>query len=123
MKIIKYLIFAAVFFLQGCASSPSSITDEKFQTAQGKVWIRHEEEWDEILLLDDDGTFYYYYPDAGNAVDDYDLCDTYEFSESDESLHLHCNGAGSIDIVRVKELNEKELKLDFNGEIRTFQIK
>ncbi len=123
MKNIKYLIFAVVCFLQGCASSSDSITDDKFQTAQGKAWIRHEEEWEETLLLDNDGTFYYYYPDAGNAVDDYDLCDTYEFRESDQSVHLHCNGAGIVDIVRVKELSEKELKLDFNGEIRTFQIK
>lgn len=120
---MKYLILSG-FLLQGCVpSNDSTITDKQFQTIQGKEWTRHNEEWDETLLFDDDGKFYYYYPDAGNAVDDYDLCDTYDYDETDGSIHLNCEGTEIIDVLKVKELDEDILKLDFNGEIREFQKK
>ena len=118
----KIAIFMMMIILSGC-SSADKLSDKDVKMIQEKPWVRPMEEYSEELILDKKGAFYYYDSTSGNAVDDYDLCDSYTIDQQKKEVHLHCDGSELVDTIGIKKVSKQELVLDFAGKERKFTPK
>lgn len=82
----------------------------------------------EFIYFSKEGLFSYYYG-VGNAVDDYDLCDSYIFNKETKIINFNCPTegiseetlSGIIDEITVKLVTKNRLILIFNEEERVFE--
>ena len=86
------------------------------------VWTRDGEHDTETLRFGSDGSFHYSCA-CGNPVNDSDLCEGYRFDAKNGVITLSCleETDDMITEIRLVKCDEKELQLDFDGEIRVFQ--
>ena len=70
-------------------------------------WTRDAEHDTETIRFSEDGGFVYYCG-CGNPVNDSDLCEGYIYDDE------------MITVIKIVKCDEKELHLDFDGEVRIF---
>lgn len=131
-----YLIITLVtLFILGCIFifiEYTNYTKEDYKYLTNINWQRdyyYSGEYidQEFIYFGKDGSFSYYYA-VGNAVDDYDLCDSYIFNEKTKNISLSCPSEGIpeetingiIDEIIVKSVTRNKLILIFEGEERVF---
>ena len=115
----KYIIFLSCVlllctFFTGCQNnSKYPFTDIS--------WIREVEQDMETIRFGADGSFSYSCS-CGNPVNDSDLCDGYSYDDDTKMITLECYEITEemITTIKVVKCDEKELHLDFDGEIRIF---
>ena len=123
MKKIIVLILIAVF-LTGCGNSKEKLqkTDYSEYLFSDTVWTRNGENDIETIVFKSDGRFSYYCS-CGNPVNDSDLCESYIYNDKNKEIKLDCfeTTEETITNIKILEMTEEVLELDFNGEIRKFE--
>ena len=86
------------------------------------IWTRENEHDVETIIFKSDGSFSYSCA-CGNPINDSDLCENYTYNNETKEIKFDCieTTEEMITNVKVVEISENVLKLDFNGEIRIFE--
>ena len=106
----------------GCKAKKEKETEYSDYLFTDVVWTRDSGHDIETLVFKADGSFRYYCA-CGNSVNDSDLCDSYVYNDETKEIKFDCFETTNEMITKIKilELSENVLKLDFNGEIRKFE--
>ena len=109
-----FLLMVCLCFLTGCGKEEAGFTDIS--------WTRDTEADTETIFFGSDGSFHYFCG-CGNPVNDADLCEGYTYDEKSGSIMLDCfeTTEEMVTEIRVVSFDKNRLKLDFDGEIRTFE--
>ena len=85
------------------------------------AWTREAGQDMETIRFGADGSFSYSCS-CGNPVNDSDLCDGYSYDDETKMITLDCYEITDemVTTIKLVKYDEKELHLDFNGEIRIF---
>ena len=73
----------------------------------------------ETIYFTEDGKFGYYCS-CGSPVDYYDLCDSYKYDQETNTIKLQCLPGVKVDKLKILEVTDTKLVLDFEGEKREF---
>ena len=123
MKKIVILMFV-VLFLTGCGETKEKEVKKDYSEYlfSDVVWTRDGGNDIETLVLKSDGSFRYYCS-CGNPVNDSDLCESYTYNDETKEIKFDCFEITEEMITNIKivEMSEDVLELDFNGEIRRFE--
>ena len=87
-------------------------------------WVRDAENDVETIRFGTDGSFRYSCA-CGNPVNDADLCEGYTYDEDTKTISLNFieqTEEETASQIVVKSCDGKTLVLDFNGDVRTFQL-
>ena len=86
-------------------------------------WVRDSGHDIETIRFAADGSFYYSCA-CGNPVNDADLCEGYTYHEETREFTLDYMEPTEdmVTTIQLVQLSDDVLELDFNGEIRTFEI-
>ena len=116
------IVLLAVIFLFGCAKGKDKKIDYSEYLFTDVSWTRDTEYDIETLRFNSDGRFTYYCA-CGNPVNDSDLCDGYTYNDEKKEIKLECFEITEEMVTNIKivEMSEDVLELDFNGEIRKFE--
>ena len=122
MKRIMILFMVVVMFLTSCGETKEQEIDYSAYLFTDVIWTRDNGHDIETIIFHADGSFRYYCA-CGNPVNDSDLCESYEYDDNTKEIKLDCfeTTEDTITSIKIVELSEDILKLDFNGEIRTFE--
>ena len=120
-KIIIIMLFATIF-LTGGAKEQTKQVDYSEYLFTNKNWTRDSGYDIETIKFKSDGSFTYYCS-CGNPVNDSDLCDGYIYNDENQEIKLECFEITEEMVTNIKivEMSEDVLELDFNGEIRKFE--
>ena len=122
----KNVIILMLFglFLTGCVDEKTKIQEKDYSEYlfTDVSWTRDTEHDIETLRFNSDGRFTYYCA-CGNPVNDSDLCDGYIYNDENQEIKLECFEITEEMVTNIKivEMSEDVLELDFNGEIRKFE--
>ena len=122
----KYIIILMLvgLFLTGCndKKEKTQVKDYSEYLFTDVSWTRDGGNDIETIVFKSDGWFSYYCS-CGNPVNDSDLCESYIYNDKNKEIKLDCfeTTEDTITSIKIVELSEDILKLDFNGEIRTFE--
>lgn len=85
-------------------------------------WTRSTEGDTEYIYFSSEGDFSYSCA-CGNPVNDSDLCEGYTYDEEKKGITLRCfeTTEDMVTTIIVKKYDKDSIKLDFDGEIRTFK--
>ena len=121
-KIIIIMLFATIF-LTGCSKEQTKQVDYSEYLFTNKNWTRDSGYDIETIKFKSDGSFTYYCS-CGNPVNDSDMCETYTYNDKTKEIKLDCfeTNEETITTIKIKEFTNETLELDFNGEIRKFEI-
>jgi plastocyanin len=86
-------------------------------TITSKSWSREGKNDTETIVFGKDGHFTYYCS-CGNAVDNFDLCDSYNYNNKEKKIKVNCHTKNKTIIL--KKATEYELVLEIDGEERIF---
>ena len=122
----KNIIFLMllVLLLTGCGA-----TKEKTQKKDYSEYLFTDVSWTrdggndiETIVFKSNGRFTYYCS-CGNPVNDSDLCESYTYNDKTKEIKLECFETTDEMVTKIKVVNVSEdvLELDFNGEIRKFE--
>lgn len=120
--LLVLVIVCAMIFL-GCTKEEKK--DEPVDYSQYSFtdisWTRDAEQDIETIRFGADGHFTYYCS-CGNPVNDSDLCEGYTYDDETKTITLDCleETDEMVTSIKVVKYDEKELQLDFDGEIRIF---
>ena len=120
--LLVLVIVCAMIFL-GCTKEEKK--DEPVDYSQYSFtdisWTRDAEQDIETIRFGADGHFTYYCS-CGNPVNDSDLCEGYTYDDETKTITLDCleETDEMVTSINVVKYDEKELQLDFDGEIRIF---
>ena len=125
-KIISLLalILVCVMIFAGCGKSEKkekeNVDYSKYSFTDGS-WTRDAENDIETIRFGADGSFTYYCS-CGNPVNDSDLCDGYTYDDATKTIELDCFETTDemVTVIKVVKCDDKELHLDFDGDIRVF---
>lgn len=118
------LILVSVMMFVGCGKAEKKEDEKtdysKYSFTDGS-WTRDAENDIETIRFGADGSFTYYCS-CGNPVNDSDLCDGYTYDDASKTITLDCFETTDemVTVIKVVKCDEKELHLDFDGEIRVF---
>lgn len=87
----------------------------------GKTWTREGDGDTEVLAFNNNGHFTYYCM-CGNPVYDSDIYEDYIYNEEENIVTLVSNSSANTRTIKIISYSETELKLDFDGDIRTFGL-
>ena len=112
------VLLLVVLFLTGCKDKKIDYSKYSFTNVN---WIRNTEYDTENIRFKSDGRFSYFC-DCGNPVNDADLCESYTYDEKTNEIKLDCfeTTEETVETIKIVEVTEEILRLDFNGEIREF---
>ena len=124
MKKNIIILMLVGLFLTGCGDTKEKIQGKDY----GKylftdvIWIRDSEHDIETIIFHADGSFSYSCA-CGNAVNDSDLCESYVYNDKTKEIKFECfeTTEDMITNVKIVEMSEDILELDFHGEIRKFE--
>ena len=121
----KFIILMLVgLFLTGCGDTKEKIQEKDYSEYlfSDVVWTRDGGNDIETLIFKSDGSFSYYCS-CGNPVNDSDLCESYAYDEETSEIILDCfeTTEEMVTNIKIVEISEDVLELDFNGEIRKFE--
>ena len=116
------MLFATIF-LTGCSKEQTKQVDYSEYLFTNKNWTRDSGYDIETIKFKSDGSFTYYCS-CGNPVNDSDMCETYTYNDKTKEIKLDCfeTTEETITTIKIKEVTNETLELDFNGEIRKFEI-
>ena len=110
--------------LTGCGETKENIQEKDYSEYlfSDVRWTRDGENDIETLILKSDGSFSYYCS-CGNSVNDSDLCESYTYNDETKEIKFDCFETTDemVTSIKVVEVSEDILVLDFNGEIRKFK--
>ncbi len=118
------LFFVIIVLFAGCnktlKTNNSSVDYSKYSFVNTS-WSRDAEHDIETIRFGEDGSFSYSCA-CGNPVNDADLCEGYTYDDATKTITLDCLEITDemVTVIKIVKSNEKELHLDFNGEIRIF---
>ena len=86
-------------------------------------WTRAGNSDTEFIGFNSNGSFYYYCS-CGNPVNDSDLCDTYTYNDDTKIISLSCTEEtyDMVTEIKVISYDGDSLVLDFDGDIREFEL-
>ena len=121
MKKISVIILLGLILFTGCNKQEKENKDYSEYKFTDISWQRNGDGDTETLKLTSDGKFHYSCG-CGNPVNDADLCETYTYNEKNKTIKLECIETTDETITTIKVINVSEdtLELNFNGEIRKF---
>lgn len=127
MKKYVYLFVLALvcsILFVGCDNSKktdASSVDYSQYSFVGTSWTRDTEHDIETIRFGADGHFAYYCA-CGNSVNDSDLCEGYTYDDATKTITLDCIETTDemVTVIKIVKCDEKELHLDFDGEVRVF---
>ena len=123
MKKIIILMLVGML-LTGCGETKENIQEKDYSEYlfSDVRWTRDGENDIETLILKSDGSFSYYCS-CGNSVNDSDLCESYTYNDETKEIKFDCFETTDemVTSIKVVEVSEDILVLDFNGEIRKFK--
>ena len=116
------IVLLVLIFLVGCSKNKDKKIDYSEYLFTDVSWTRDTEYDIETLRFNSDGRFTYYCA-CGNPVNDSDLCDGYTYNDEKKEIKLECFEITEEMVTNIKivEMSEDVLELDFNGEIRKFE--
>lgn len=116
------IVLLVLIFLVGCSKNKDKKIDYSEYLFTDVSWTRETEHDIETLRFNSDGRFTYYCA-CGNPVNDSDLCDGYIYNDENQEIKLECFEITEEMVTNIKivEMSEDVLELDFNGEIRKFE--
>jgi hypothetical protein len=116
------IVLLVLIFLVGCSKNKDKKIDYSEYLFTDVSWTRDTEHDIETLRFNSDGRFTYYCA-CGNPVNDSDLCDGYIYNDENQEIKLECFEITEEMVTNIKivEMSEDVLELDFNGEIRKFE--
>ena len=122
MKKIIITMLVAPLFLAGCSKEQTKQVDYSEYLFTNKNWTRDSGYDIETIKFKSDGSFTYYCS-CGNPVNDSDMCETYTYNDKTKEIKLDCfeTTEETITTIKIKEVTNETLELDFNGEIRKFE--
>jgi len=122
MKKIIIILLLGMLFLTGCEEKVKEKIDYSEYAFSDVTWTREGDNDIETLRLKSDGRFSYYCS-CGNPVNDSDLCESYTYDDKTKEIKFDCFETTDDMITKVKivEMSEDTLELDFDGEIRKFE--
>ena len=120
MKKCMMLLVLVGLLLTGCGAKQE--VDYSAYPFTDVVWTRDSGHDLETIIFDADGGFRYYCA-CGNPVNDSDLCEGYTYDAETGEIKLDCveTTEEMITTVKIVEMSEDTLKLDFGGEVRVFE--
>ena len=122
----KYIIILMLvgLFLTGCNDKieKSQVKDYSEYLFTDVSWTRDGGNDIETIVFKSDGRFSYYCS-CGNPVNDSDLCESYIYNDKNKEIKLNCfeTTEETITNIKILEMTEEVLELDFDGEIRRFE--
>ena len=122
----KYIIILMLvgLFLTGCndKKEKTQVKDYSEYLFTDVSWTRDGGNDIETIVFKSDGRFSYYCS-CGNPVNDSDLCESYIYNDKNKEIKLDCfeTTKETITNIKILEMTEEVLELDFNGEIRRFE--
>jgi len=122
MKKIIIILLLGMLFLTGCEEKVKEKINYSEYAFSDVTWTREGDNDIETLRLKSDGRFSYYCS-CGNPVNDSDLCESYTYDDKTKEIKFDCFETTDDMITKVKivEMSEDTLELDFDGEIRKFE--
>ena len=124
MKKFIIILMLVGLLLIGCA-----VTKEKTQEKDYSEYLFTNVSWTrdagndiETIVFKSNGRFTYYCS-CGNPVNDSDLCESYTYNDDTKEITFDCfeETEEMITTIKVVNLSETTLDLDFKGEIRKFE--
>ena len=118
------LVLVSTILFAGCGEQQEtegvSVDYSKYSFVNTS-WSRDAEHDIETIRFGEDGSFSYFCG-CGNPVNDSDLCEGYTYDDATKTITLDCIEVTEemITVIKIVKCNEKELHLDFDGEIRVF---
>ena len=124
MKKIMIALILFGMFLTGCGDTKEKIQEKDYSkySFSDVRWTRNGGNDIETLVFKSDGSFSYYCS-CGNPVNDSDLCESYTYNDETKEIKFECfeTTEEMVTNIKIVEMSEDVLKLDFNGEIRKFE--
>lgn len=113
------MVLVCVLLFVGCSNNKE--VDYSEYSFVNTSWKRDAENDAETIRFGADGSFTYSCA-CGDPVNDSDLCEGYTYDDTTKTITLDCLEMTDEMITEIKivKCDEKELHLDFDGEIRTF---
>ena len=122
-KNIIILILVGIF-LTGCKDKEEKMQEKDYSKYlfTDVAWTRDGGNDIETIRFNSNGSFSYYCS-CGNPVNDSDLCESYTYNDETKEIKFDCFETTEETITNIKiiEMSEDILELDFNGEIRKFE--
>jgi hypothetical protein len=113
-----------VVFLTGCGKSNEKPKEKDYSeySFTDVSWTRDAENDIETIVFKSNGRFTYYCS-CGNPVNDSDMCESYEYNDETKEIKLDCfeTTEDMVTNIKIVEMSDDVLELDFNGEIRRFE--
>ena len=121
MKKTIVALFVAVLLLTGCGEKTETKKDYSEYPFTNVTWTRNNGHDEETIRFKADGSFSYSCA-CGNPVNDADLCESFTYDEKTKEIKLDCfeTTEDTVTTIKIVEVSDDNLKLDFNGEIREF---
>ena len=122
MKKFIIVLILCVLFVTGCEKNKEKEVDYSNYLFTDVKWTRDSGNDIETLIFKSNGSFSYYCA-CGNSVNDSDLCEKYIYNDETKEIKFDCFETTDEMITNIKivEISEDTLELDFNGEIRQFR--
>ena len=122
-KNIIILILVGIL-LTGCKDKEEKMQEKDYSKYlfTDVAWTRDGGNDIETIRFNSNGSFSYYCS-CGNPVNDSDLCESYTYNDETKEIKFDCFETTEETITNIKiiEISEDVLELDFNGEIRKFE--
>ena len=109
-------------FLTGCGENKKKEIDYSEYLFTDVIWTRDSVNDIETIIFHGDGSFSYSCS-CGNSVNNSDLCESYVYNDVTKEIKFDCFEITEEMVTNIKivEMSEDVLELDFNGEIRKFE--
>ena len=122
--IFIFIIIFVVMLLAGCGNTKEKVYKKDYSeySFTDVSWTREGGNDIETLKFKSDGSFSYYCS-CGNPVNDSDLCESYTYNDETKEITFECfeETEEMVTSVKIIEMSDDILELDFNGEIRKFK--
>ena len=123
MKKNIIILMLVGMLLTGCGETKEKIYEKDYSEYlfSDVRWTRDGGNDIETLILKSNGSFSYYCS-CGNPVNDSDLCVRDTYNDETKEIKFDCFETTDemVTSIKVVEMSENILELDFNGEIRKF---
>ena len=121
MKKVIIVLFLVVLVFSGCEKKEKKVDYSEYLFTDVS-WTRDAGDDIETIRFNSDGSFSYSCA-CGNSVNDSDLCEGYTYNDETKEIKLECfeTTEEMITEIKIVEMSEDSLELNFNGEIRIFE--